>query len=82
MQIKDVKLAGHRPIRRARRHVDDFGDEIEKPEHIKQPEERVGHRLQRLIVPQAVEHLPGENGQQKKEQHRHFEVVGTRRAEC
>jgi ribosome assembly protein YihI (activator of Der GTPase) len=28
---------------------------------------------------QAREHLPRENRQQKKEQHRNFEVVGTRR---
>ena len=29
MQIKDIKLPGHCSVRRARRHIDDLGDEVE-----------------------------------------------------
>ena len=62
--------------RRARNHINDFRDEVVKPEHVEQPEDRIGHCPQRRIVAQTAKHLPRENGQHKKEQHRHLEVVG------
>ncbi len=80
-QIEAIKLSGHDSRARPRRQIENFGGEIEKPKHIKQPEQRVSHRLQRLVVSQSRKHLPREHRQQKKEQERHFEVVGTGRAD-
>src|ERR1700682_3475820 len=74
-EIQNVKLSRDRTRRGPWNHVDDFGDEIVEPENVKQPEDRVSHRPQRRVVAETVEHLPGEYGQQKKEQDRDLEVV-------
>jgi hypothetical protein len=81
-QIKNVKLAGDGTGRRTGHDVNNFGDEVVKPEHVKQAEDRVGHRPQRRVVPQAVEHLTRENRKEEKEQHRHLEVVRMARADA
>src|SRR6266704_6617759 len=78
-QIQDIELSCEHATARARRKIDDLRDEIKKPKHVEQTEQGVSHRLQRFVMAQAREHLPRENRQQKKEQYRNFEVVGTRR---
>src|SRR5947208_16951371 len=79
--IEDVELPRYRSIQRARRHVDDLGNEIVKPKHVKESEERIRHGLERLIIAETGKHLPSENGQQEEEQDCQFEVVGTRRTD-
>ena len=78
-EVETIKLSADHAAARARSEIQDFGGEIEEPQHVKQPEQRVSHRLQRLVVSQSREHLPREHGQQKKEQQCHFEVVGAGR---
>src|SRR5204862_1635953 len=80
-EVETIKLSADHAVARARSEIKDFGSEIEKPQHVKQPEQRVSHRLQRLIVSQSGKHLPGKHRQQKKEQQCHFEIVGAGRAD-
>src|SRR5438045_9396464 len=80
-QIETVKLSADHTAARSRSQIQNLSGEIEKPEDVKQTEQRVSHRLQRFVIAQAREHLPAKDRQQKKEQHRHFEVVGTGRAD-
>src|SRR5436190_3228630 len=75
-KVENVELARDRASGRTRNYVNDFCDEIVKPEHVKEPEDGVSHCPQRCVIAQALEHLPGENRQQEKEQHRHLKVVG------
>src|SRR5207302_11439484 len=65
-QIEHIKMPGHVPGGVARKNIDDFRDEIEKPEHVEKSEGRVSHRLQRRIIARALEHLPREDNDQKK----------------
>ena len=74
-QIQHVELSRELVCARTRSEINDLGNEIEKPKHVQQTEQCIGHRLQRLIVPQTGEHLPSEHGQQKKEQDGYFEIV-------
>ena len=80
-QKQNVKLAGDDSGARSRREINNFGDEIEEPQHIEQTEQSISHRLQRLVVTQTREHLPGEHRQQKKEQGRDFEIVRSGRTD-
>ena len=79
-QIQTIKLAGDYTGRGTRRDVNNFRDEIVEPKDIEQTEQRVSHRAQRFVIAQAVEHLPRENRQQKKEQDGDFKIVGARQA--
>jgi hypothetical protein len=46
-----------------------------KPKDVEQPEQGVGHRLQRLVITQPCEHLsPGYRQQEKQDSD--FEIVG------
>src|SRR2546428_12621879 len=74
-QIQDIKLSGYRTGARARREIKNFRREIEQPKHVKQTEERVSHRLQRLVVPQSLKHLSPEHGEQEKKQDPDFKIV-------
>ena len=58
-QIQNIKLPGHCARARTRREIDDLGDEIEKPEHVKQAEQGVSHGLQRLVIAQAAQTSAG-----------------------
>ena len=69
-QIQDIKLPTDDSARCAGRKIKNFRREIEKPKHVKQTEQRVSHRSQRFIMPQASEHLTSEHGQQKKKNDR------------
>ncbi len=61
IKYRAIKLTCDRAGARARRQVNNFGDEIEKPQHIEQAKQCVSHRLQRLVVPQPRKHLPRKN---------------------
>src|SRR6202008_1553204 len=56
-QGQNIELSSQLARARTRRQIDNFGDEIEKPEHVKQTEQRVGHRLKRFVMAQTSEHL-------------------------
>ena len=66
-QIETIKLPRYNSAARSRREIENFGGKIEKPEHVKQSEQRVSHRLQRFVVPQTGKHLPAKHRQQEKE---------------
>src|SRR5438094_2855853 len=74
-QIQDVKLPSQLACARTRSQINDFGDEIVEPKDVKQTKQRVGHRLQWLIVAQTRKHLSPKDRQQKKEQDRNFEII-------
>src|SRR5256885_16888185 len=67
-QKQNVKLAGDDSGARSRSEIKNFGDEIEEPQHIEQNEQSISHSLQRHLVTQTTEHMPGDNRQQKKKQ--------------
>src|SRR5439155_5436098 len=46
---------------------------------IEQTEQRVSHRLQRLVMTQSRKHLSSEHRQQEKKQDGNFEIVGASR---
>ena len=54
-QIQHVELAGELAAARARSEINNFSDEIEKPKDVEQAEQGVSHRLQRLVITQAVQ---------------------------
>ena len=60
-QVQHIKLSGELAGAQARRQIHDLGDEIKKPKHIKQAEQGVSHRLQRLVIAQARKHLSSKN---------------------
>src|ERR1700730_2956217 len=80
-KIENVELARDSATGQTRNYVNDFRDEVVKPEHVKQSEDGVSHRPQRCVIAQTLEHLPCENREQKKQQHRHLEVVGLARTD-
>src|SRR5438876_557081 len=80
-EIENVELAGDSACGRTRNYVNDFRNEVVKPKHVEQSEYCIRHRPQRCVIAQAFEHLPSKNGEQEKEQHRHFKVVRVARAD-
>src|SRR5438270_6277285 len=76
-QIKTIKLSGYDSRGRTRSEIKNFGGEIEKPQHVKQPEKCVSHRLQRLVLAKSGKHLARKNREQEEEQNRDFEIVRT-----
>ena len=75
-QPKDIEVPLDMAGRIARDDVNDLGDEAEKPDDIKQPEERIGHRREGRNVPSFLEHLPPKNHEEKAEERGDFEVRG------
>src|SRR5260370_25299211 len=75
-EIKAIKLSGHQPGTRAGQQVDYLRHEIEKPEHVKQPKERVSHRLKWFVFTKTRKHLAGEDCQQEKKHQCYFEIIG------
>src|SRR5215475_9194418 len=59
-QIQDIELACEMAVARTRSEINNFGDEIEEPKHVEQTEQCVSHRLQWLVVPKPLKHLPSE----------------------
>src|SRR6516225_9428174 len=80
-QVQHIKLTGELTAARTWSEVYNFSDEIEEPKDIQQTEQRVGHRLQGLVVSKSLEHLPSEYRQQKEEENGDFEIVGTCRSD-
>src|SRR4029077_13162930 len=78
-QLKDVKMPREFAAARPWSQINDFRDEIKKPKHVKQTEQRVGHRLQRLIVAKPSKELSSKDRQQEKKEDGDFEIVGMRR---
>ena len=67
-------MAGDMAVRR-RGEIDDFCDVAEWPRHIKEAEQREGHRLQRDEIGAFEKHLPPENDEEEKEQRADFKIV-------
>src|SRR5262249_56515024 len=67
-QVQHIELPGELSAARTRSEIHNLGDEIEKPKHIEQTEQRVSHSLQGLVVPQPRKHLSPEYRQQKEKQ--------------
>src|SRR6202011_4349956 len=74
-QVETVKLSGDRSGARARSEIKNFRVEIEEPENVEQTKQRIGHRLQRLVLAQSGKHLPRKHRQQKKKQDGDLEIV-------
>ena len=60
-EVEHVKMPGGLTCRQAWRHIDDFCDKIEKPEDVKESEQREGHAFKRRTIASDCEHLPGEH---------------------
>src|SRR5438093_13641889 len=78
-QVQDVKLPSQLAAARTRSQINDLGDEVVKRKDIEQTEQRVSHRLQRLVMTQSRKHLSPEHRQQEKKQDGNFETVGASR---
>src|ERR1051325_2818874 len=74
-QIQNVELAGKMAVGRTRSEIHNLRDEIVKPEHVQQPEQRVSHGLQRFVIPKSREHLPSKDREQKEKENSDFKIV-------
>ncbi len=77
--VEHVVLAGDVVGRIAREEINQLRNEIEQPEDVEEAEDGEGHRLQRADIAGALEHLPGKDDQQEKEDDRDLEVIGAGR---
>src|SRR6266516_5731340 len=64
---------------RSGRKINNFCNEIVEPENVKQTEQGVSHRLQRLVVPKARKELSPEHREQEEKEDGNFEIIGMRR---